>query len=145
MAFVRFALLVDNEVFNVMSFDEEHPVAEKWIAALRSNVVLVDTAGYSKVRKGYLYSDGNFFGPEDETMEFPLSRTEPDYEETIVFAGVIDNEVIGLMSFVAEETEPELYEITKAGMLSNPSYAEIPDDVSYGWKLVDGTFVAPGE
>lgn len=143
MAFVKFGFLVGNEVFHTALFDEDHPVAEKWIAALRSGVQLVDTAEYSKIRKGYFYNNGNFFGPEDESMSNPLSKTTPNYDETIVFAGVIDNEVIGLMSIVASETEPELYEMIKAGMLSDPTYAEVDEEVSAGWVFENGVFINP--
>lgn len=143
MSFVNFALLADNEVFHVLGFDEDNAIAEKWIAALRSNVELVDTAGYPKIRKGYLYGNGNFYGPEDTEMANPLPKSEPNYDDTIVFAGVIDNEVIGLMSFVAEDTDPEVYEMAKAGMLSNPTYAEAPTDVVPGWFFQNGTFVDP--
>lgn len=144
MSFVNFALLVENEVFYVLEFDEDNPIAEKWIAALRSNVELVDTAEYPKIRKGYLYNNGNFYGPEDIDMASPLPKSTPNYDETIVFAGIIDNEVMGLMSFVASEMDAPAYEMAKAGMLSNPTYAEAPSNVVPGWLFEDNNFVDPG-
>lgn len=143
MSYVNFALLADNEVFFVIQFDEDNAIAEKWIAALRSDVELIDTAEYPKIRKGYLYSNGNFYGPEDIEMTNPLPKSTPNYDDTMIFAGVMDNEVIGLMSFVAAEMDPDIYEMSKAGMLSNPTYAEAPSNVVPGWIFQNGTFVDP--
>ena len=138
MSFIKFAIVAENEVFHILSFDESNSIAEKWIAAFRSNVEIVNVNEYKKIRKGYLYNNGNFYGPEDTDFVNPISKEEADYEESIVFAGVIDNEVIGLMTFVNADMQEGYYELVRAGMFSNPTYHEVSDDVQEGW-IFDGT------
>jgi hypothetical protein len=144
MSYIYFAVVAEGEVFNVLGFDEDNSIAEKWIAAFRSNVDVINVNEYKKIRKGYLYKDGNFYGPEDMDFLNPISKEEPDDSVSLNFAGVIENEVIGLITFVKEDMADGYYELIKAGMSSNPTYHEVPVEVSEGW-LFDGTTFTPGD
>ncbi len=141
MSFIRIGLLVDDEVFHVMGFEEDNPIAEKWIAAFRSQVQLIDINGYAKIRKGYLYDGENFYGPEDVSFSSPVEKGTYDISESIQFAGVMDGEVMGFMTFVREEMEEGFYEMVIAAMSSNPTYQELPENVNVGWKFINNTFV----
>jgi len=144
MSFVNVAVIAEGEVFHVFAFDEENPIAEKWIAAFRSGVEVINIDEYEKIRKGYLYDDGNFYGPEDAAFSNPIAKQEVNNSVSLNFAGVIDNEVIGLLTFVKEEMADGYYDMIKAGMSSNPTYHEAPSEVSEGW-LFDGTNFTPGD
>lgn len=145
MSFINFALVAENEVFYVFNFNEDHPVAEKWIAAMRSGVSLVGINEYAKIRKGYLYSDGEFYGPEDVGFTSPIAKQDPDYSVSLLFAGILDNEVIGLLTFVKDELPSGYYELIHAAMSSNPTYHEVNENVQAGWMFNGTTFEAPGE
>jgi len=145
MSFIKVAVVADNEVFHIFSFDEENSIAEKWIAAFRSGVEIVNIDEYKKIRKGYLYNDGNFYGPEDDSFSNPITKEDPDDSVSLNFAGIIDNEVIGLLTFVREEMADGFYELIKAGMSSNPTYHEVDSEVQEGWIFNGTTFEEPGQ
>lgn len=144
MSFVHVAAVAENEVFHIFGFDENNSIAEKWIAAFRSGVEVVNIDEYKKIRKGYLYNHGNFYGPEDVNFLNPIAKEDPDDSVSLNFAGIMDGEVIGLLTFVKEEMAEGYYELIKAGMSSNPTYHEVPEGVSEGWIFNGTIFEEPG-
>jgi hypothetical protein len=146
MSVVRFGLLADQDIYKVLTFEDSSIIAEKWIAGLRSGGTLVDVTKYGEVKNGYLVNNGMFFEPTDENFSSPIG--ESVFHEDVVFryALVMEDVVVGLMSFVQGTIPDEIVEMLKIGMSSNGGYVELPsDNIQEGWKY-DGTdFIEPGE
>jgi hypothetical protein len=146
MAFVKFVFLADNEVFNISAMDEDHPTAQKWIAGFRSNLKMVKVNSYSNVHQGYYYKNGNFYYPDDAEMKFPLPEEIMDQVDTNRYAGVVENEVIGFMTFIKSDLPEGMFELTEAAMESNPIIMETNNnEVSFGWIWNGTDFIPPLE
>lgn len=65
MSFVRFAIIVGNEVAGTATFDTENPspVVPRMIAAYRSNPVIVETE--EPVAFGWTWDGQNFTAPTE--------------------------------------------------------------------------------
>jgi hypothetical protein len=130
MAFIKFALTAENEVFHICVLDEERTTAQKWIAAFRSEVKITCSTGYDDVHQGWTYLNNNFYTPDDITMQFPCTKTIIDNPETHRYAGIINGEVIGFMTFIKPELPEGIFDMIHAGMQSNPVSIEFPDHSS---------------
>jgi len=127
MAYIKFAVMADNEIFYVSALDEEHATGQKWIAAIRSDIKMICTTDYEDVHLGWAYKDSQFYTPDDVDMQSPLPKTIIDIPETNRYAGVIDGEVIGFMTFVKAELPEGYFDMLHAGMQSNPVIIELTD------------------
>lgn len=146
MSFIKFVFLAENEVFYISHMDEDHPTAEKWIAAFRSNVNIIKTNNYSNAHQGYLYKDGKFYDPDDTQMNNPLPEQMISEIDTNRYAGIVDGEVVGFMTFVKSDFPEGVFEMTEAGMSSNPIVMETNNNkVSLGWMWNGTDFIPPPE
>ena len=137
----RFAFVADGDVFYTIYLDPKHEVAAKWIAAGRSGVSMISTPDYGNIPTGSILKNGNFYNPSDSNFKNPLPKEEP-YPGLYRYTGIIDNEVVGMITFVEFEMGIEMMQMIAAGMSSNPQLVEIPDElmaeVNIGWTY-DGT------
>jgi len=127
MAHIKFAFTVENEVFHVTSFDETNITAQKWIAALRSNISFACSTDYEDVHQHWTYLNDNFYTPDDTNKQTPITKVVVISPETNRYAGIIDGEVIGFITFVKSELPTGMFEMIHAAMISNPIPIEIPE------------------
>lgn len=143
----RYAIVAGEDVFYIMSMDTEHPVAAKWIAALESDLKFVKVNNYAQVRPGYLYKDGMLYAPEDTMFENPLPEVYSEIERN-QYAGVVGNDVIGMLTIDKKEISAVGYEMVDAGMQSDPVIVSLSEHdngvfVNVGWTFKDNKFFPP--
>lgn len=146
----KYALIVDNDVFHTMRFDDEHPTAAKWIAALDTGLTFINIKDYFSVRPGFHFDGLNFYLPEDSKMITPIEKDINSDIKISKYAGLVNNEVIGIFTAELDETQPFLYEMIIAGMASNPIIVDCTNDsrsteITYGWTYIDNKFNEPGQ
>lgn len=133
-----FALVVEGEVFHVLNLGaDSHPTKDRWAAALASDPIFVAVHEYAPVNQGYLYKDGQFFEPGDESFSSPLEK-EPHKvlqgNGGVRYAVIVDNEVAGIITIPKDEFHPIKYGMFEAGLASNPSVVQTTNrDVNDGW------------
>lgn len=137
----KYALVAGLDVFYMLIMDESHPVAAKWIAAIESGVKFVQVDEYSQIRPGYLYKNGNLFAPSDIGMLNPLDKL-PTKLERNQYAGIIDNEVVGMLTIDKKDNPNGMAEMIEAGISSDPKIVEYTNNpkhnlISVGW-IYDG-------
>jgi hypothetical protein len=68
MAHKKYALIVDNEVFGVLSFDDDpsvNPTGPRYAAGLSSNPMIVEVDSSITVQHGWIW-DGTTVKPSEE-------------------------------------------------------------------------------
>jgi hypothetical protein len=140
----NFAFVVEGEVFHTAYMDENHETALKWAHALRSDPIFVNIDDYPFVGVWWKFKDGKFYEPLDleYTIEHEKQIKDPS-NKNLRFAGIIDNEVFGLMSFESEYFSDEFLNMINAAMQSNFKIIEYSrnDEVKIGYKLDGENFV----
>ena len=144
--FTMFALVAEGDVFHVMAMADDHPTAIKWTAALRSGIKFINATEYASVKTGFLYSEGNFYATDDESLLLPLEKEKVEPETLTRYAGVVDKEIIGFYSMDSNEMPVDIINLTVAGLESDPEVVEFPQElgVEVGWTWDGETFKAPG-
>ena len=145
-----YALVVDGDVFHTLVMDDSHPVAEKWIAALDSDLYFVKINNYSQVKPGFFYKNNNFYDKEDLENITPLEESFSEAIGENKYAGIVDNDVIGLMTLLEEDLGALRLEMVDAGMLSNPEIVKYTEDenvksIAPGWVYDGANFYLSGE
>lgn len=144
-----FALVVEDDVFHKLIMDEDHPIGAKWSAALLSGVKFIKINDFAQVKPGFLYNNGNFYDREDLEMLNPILGETSDDPNRNQYAGVIDNDVIGIMTTLKNEMSDANFEMIDAGMQSDPLIVEYTDHpeknlIGAGWKFNGIEFIKPG-
>lgn len=135
----HFAFISDGDVFYVTRFDDSVSSLEKWIAVFSSDPTIVNVNSYPDVNKTYFYKEGNFYAPEDVGMENPLSTGESVPEGVARYAVVADNDVVGILTYVKEDMDPEEFDRSVAGLDSNPKIVPTDGNITVGYTW-DGVF-----
>lgn len=143
----RYALVAGIDVFYIFSMNTDNPVASKWIAALESGVKLIKVNNYAQIRPGYLFKDNNFYSPDDIDMTNPLPEIHTEVEKN-QYAGIINNDVVGLFTMAKEDVTTEIYEMVDAGIQSDPAIINLQEYdnglyVNIGWTFEDNKFSPP--
>lgn len=143
----RYALVADTDVFYLFYMDDEHPIGAKWMAALDTGVTFLKVNNYAQVRPGFLYNAGNFYDPEDIEMKNPLPELPTEILGRNQYAGIVENDVVGLLTLHEEENPNGIYEMVDIGMQSNPIIVEYTNhpqatSIAAGWTY-DGTNFYP--
>jgi hypothetical protein len=144
-----YALVADSDVFYVILMSDEHPIGEKWIAALASGLYFIKTNNYSQLKPGFFYKDGKFYDREDLELTMPLEEVPLENQNENKYAGIVDNDLIGLMTISKEEMSEFEFEMIDAGMLSNPQIVRFTDDINVmsiapGWNYDGSKFYLEG-
>jgi len=67
MATQKFALVVEGEVFMLISYDDTNPLAERWTAGLKSTPTVIDcTEIEQNPLNGWIWDGENFSEPLSE-------------------------------------------------------------------------------
>lgn len=133
-----FAFVVEGDVFHVLNLGSDpHTVKDRWAAALASDPIFVAVHEYSVVNPGYLYKDGKFFEPGDESFSSPLEK-EPHKvlqgNGGLRYAVVVDNEIAGIITLPRDDIHPTKYGMLEAGFASNPQVVKTTNrEVTDGW------------
>ena len=61
----RFALVVENEIIDILESDESYPYHERWTEGFSKNPIGFDATGYEGVEIGSVWN-GNSFTPPTE-------------------------------------------------------------------------------
>ena len=143
----KYAAVVEGDVFYILDMDDDNQIGAKWSAALDSGLIFINVNNYPQVKPGFLYKDGLFYMPDDLNMENPLSEIIPENDTKNQFAGIVENDVIGLMTFQKSEMIPVVYEMIDTGFRSNPTIVnftnfENKNEILAGWTW-DGTNFHP--
>lgn len=143
-----FAFVVEGEVFHVLNLGSDpHPTKDRWAAALASNPLFVPVHEYATVNPGYLYKDGNFFEPGDETFSNPLEKEDHRVLQGnggLRYAIVVDNEIAGIITVPKDDFHPVKYGMLEAGFASNPQAVQTTDKaVTDGWTWDGKEFKQP--
>lgn len=134
---IKFALVVDQKVVHVFYYDEAKPVGEKWIAAMRSDVLLKRIDGYlfnsgDIVENNIIYRKNN--GGQLEQLPF-VSNTDPD---RVGYAGIIDNEIIGGIIISKSIFGEDRFLKFDNAINSDYAIVETSQDIQPGW-VYNGT------
>lgn len=128
----RFAVLADNEVFYGFIFDDETEVGSRWIAAILSNPVFINTELIESVCAGSTWDGDNFYLPNDSNPVEVLN--ESPIKNWVKYTGVVGNEVFGNITFYQEDFTDDLLMLYRAAFNSNPTIIETTgsEDVPIG-------------
>jgi hypothetical protein len=139
----HFAFIVDSEVFHISTFNSETPLFDKWVAVFTSDPEIININNYPDVNKTFFYKDGNFYAPDDVEMTTPISPGESVPEGVSRFAVVADNDVVGVLTNIKEDMDPNEFEILTAGFSSNPKVVECDSPDYRGWTWNGEVFSPP--
>jgi hypothetical protein len=135
----NFAFVVENDVFHVAYMDEKnHPTAERWAAGLRSNPTFVNVDEYQFVGVGWKFKNKKFYDQEDiEYTEKYDKQIKDSSNKSLVFVGIVGEEIFGRMSFPSPDFSDEFLEMINIAMNSNVKIIEYPDKdivkIGYKW------------
>ena len=139
---INFAIVVDNKVMDNMMFNESHPVGEKWVAAMRSNVKLIKSDHY-QFEVGDKFINEEFYRL-DEFGEFKkIDRLDIPENDIINYAAIIDDEVIGGRRISKQVFGIEKINRIEQAFNSDYEIIEAPNDVVFGWTYNENTFSPP--
>ena len=139
----HFAFIADSEVFHISTFEDSNPSFLKWVAVFSSNPEIVDLQNYPDVNKTYLYKDGSFYAPDDTEMTAPVLSGAGLPEGVSRFAVVADNDVVGVLTNIKEDMDPNEFELITAGFSSNPTVVECDSPDYLGWTWNGESFSPP--
>lgn len=144
-----FALIVEDDVFHTLIMDEDHPIGAKWIAALESGVKFIKINDFSQVKPGFFYKDGNFYDRGDTEMINPISQDISEDPDKNQYAGIMENDVIGIMTTVKSEMQEGTFDMVDAGIQSDPIIVEYTNHpqkniIRAGWIWDGSSFSKPG-
>lgn len=137
----KFAFTIENDVFYVLSVDDSSESGLRWIAALKSSPYFVKADNYPLVHFSCLWDGEKFYPPNDINKQYPYDFEEKDpLNKDVKFAGVIDGEVFGLISFFQDVLGDQMLEAISIAMSLNPIIVEcsVDQDVEIGYTW-DGT------
>jgi len=129
---VNFALIVNNVVKHVFSYDESRAVGEKWIAAMRSDVKIIKVSGYS-FENGDTIINGVFYRKNSSGNLEALQQNNNIDENVVRYAGIIDDEVIGGIIITKSLLGQDNFDRFDQAINSSYLISECPLDVNVGW------------
>ena len=138
-----FALVADSDVFYILPMDEDNPIGAKWSAALQSNIKFVKINNFAQVKPGFFYKNNIFYESNDKEMSSPIIEQTHTNEDEYKYAGIIDNDVIGILTIIKSVMGEQQAEMIDAGIQSNPIVVEYTNNpkrniITAGWTW-DGT------
>lgn len=141
----RFAFVVEGDVFLIMDLpDQPSEIStrnwDRWIAAFSSDPSVINIDRYPTVDKTHLYKDGIFYS--DPEMLHPATEVEDVSENICRVAVVVDEDVVGTITYVKEDMNPEDFYRIQAGLSSGARVFPCSSEVSIGW-VHDGTDFLP--
>jgi hypothetical protein len=141
----RFAFVVEGDVFLTMDLpDQPSDIStrswDRWIAAFSSDPSVINIDRYPNVDKTYTYKDGIFYS--DSEMLYPATEVESVSEGICRVAVVVDEDVVGTITYVKEDMDPEDFYRIQAGLSSDAHVFPCSQEVSIGW-VHDGTAFLP--
>lgn len=139
----HFAFVSGEDVFSTASFDEDNLALGKWIALFSSNPEVINVNDYPDVNKTYFYKDGNFYAPDDIEFTTPVTKGESLPIGFARYAIVADNDVVGILTYIKEDMDPDEFERSIAGLDSSPSIIPCESGVAVGWTWDGESFTAP--
>jgi hypothetical protein len=66
MAIKKFAFVVEGDVFMLMTFPDNNPKSEAWIAGLSSSPLIIDVSDNKEVVPGYTWDGEKFIKPNND-------------------------------------------------------------------------------
>jgi hypothetical protein len=134
----NFAFVVDTTVFHTVYMDEKNETAFKWIHALRSDPIFVNVNDCPFVAVWWKFKDGYFYEPSDtEYLTKYEKQIKDPLNKNLRFAGIVEGEVFGFVSFESEHNSDEMLEMLNAGFQSNPKIVEYSSSdtvrIGYTW------------
>jgi hypothetical protein len=141
----KFAFVVNNSVKYVLSLTSDSEVNNKWIAALKSDIVFKDASLNYGLAPLDLFIDNKFYKNNNGNLVEVVENEDWQNSDSIRIAGIIDGEVIGMRIINKDAfSEEDLQRIVDA-FLSNSSIIEISEDsqVSIGWNWDGDNFSEP--
>ena len=128
----RYALIVENEIFDIIQIDGDFPFAEKWKEGFSKNLVGIKTNGDEQIGIGSTW-DGEKFNSSSDIQTYVIDDTFRRY----VF--VADNCVFGaIVNHIVDET----YEAAFATGVTGKDITDFPY-VKNGWVLDGDIFKDP--
>jgi len=142
----RFAFVVEGDVFLVMDLpDQPSEIStrnwDRWIAAFSSDPSVINIDHYPTVDKTHLYKDGIFYS--DSEMLYPATEVESVSEDICRVAVVVDQDVVGTITYVKEDMNPEDFYRIQAGLSSGARVFPCSSEVSIGWVHDETAFLPP--
>lgn len=143
-----YALVVEGDVFYLTAMDLDHPVAAKWSAALESDIFFLNIDNYAQVKPGFLYNQNNFYDPEDIKMQNALPQLPTENDGVTQYAGIVGNDVVGLITFHKTDFSEELWQMINIGFQSNPTVVDYTNNkdknsIVAGWTWDGENFYPP--
>jgi hypothetical protein len=129
---IKFALVVDQKVMHIFSYNEETPIGEKWIAAMRSNVLLKRIDGYL-FNSGDILENNIIYRKNNSGSLEELPFIENMDQNRVGYAGIIDNEIIGGIIINKTIFGEERFLQFDNFINSNHTIVEATSDVEVGW------------
>jgi hypothetical protein len=132
----KFAMVVDNDVFDVLEFTPNLDISGRWVAGMSSNPTFIKVNLVPDVCAGSFWDGESFFLPGDDLRENPLVPSESDnLGGAVKYAAIVDGDVFGTITYDLEAYSPEEIEMLDAAMQSNPQSipVESSTQVLPGW------------
>ncbi len=117
----KFAMVVENDVFDVLEFGTGSDISGRWIAGMNSDPIFIKVNLVPDVCAGSFWDGSNFFLPGDDLRENPLIPSEVDnLGGAIKYAAIVDGDVFGTITYDLEAYSIQEVEMIDAAMQSNP-------------------------
>lgn len=143
----RFALLSDNEVFTVFTFNTEvDSNFDSIVEQLGQDPLIVNSSSNPNVKSGWSYNGSSFNAPRDPSEEID-EGLDPNADTYFAFINKSNNKVFHMMAANVSNPETEAVPRVFAGLASSPKVIDCTDfdDVSLGWTHDGSSFIAPQE
>ncbi|CAB4175190.1 hypothetical protein UFOVP965_125 [uncultured Caudovirales phage] len=144
MATRLFSFIVEGDVFHGVAMDEAHPVGIRWSSALLSSPGFVDATAFPDVSAGCTW-DGTYFYSPEAPFGAPLEAQPIEDAKIVKFAGVVGQEVFGLITLYPADFTDDHLELMRIAMSMSPIIIETTDNpmVGVGWTYDGTTFFPP--
>lgn len=142
-----FGFILNNKVEFIMPIVEGSHVNDKWIAALRSEVIFRDASTNYGLSSGDIFENEKFYRNVDGNLVEIEKDPLWDDPNVVRFAGIIDGEVIGMRMASKDSLGGEdIFNRFKTTLSSNPLIVEIKNQsVDIGWTWDGQNFLPPVE
>jgi hypothetical protein len=132
----KFAMVVENDVFDVLEFTPNLEMSARWIAGMSSDPTFIKVNLVPDVCAGSYWDGQNFFLPGDDLKENALIPSEVDnLGGAVKYAAVVDGDVFGTITYDLEAYSQQEIEMIDAAMQSNPISVPVDSSVAVlpGW------------
>ena len=128
------ALIADNEVFDILYFEDSHPLKIRYMSGLFSDPIFVNCSNFPDLKVGDFYINSKFYLQENSEIEIHKQEDLSNQNNINVssFAAISNNIVFGIMKIHKDLAE---HDLVVAGLSSNPLCinASSYPDIEVGW------------